>query len=245
MRKVTTTKPIIGSTVSAAVAALGLLALTLSPGIGAEKTPLQSDHWSFQKPIASEPPKVQQQDWVANAVDPFILSRIESAGLKPNPPAPPRQLIRRLSFDLTGLPPTPEQVAEFEQAFAKNPDKATEQLVDRLLASPHFGERWARLWMDVARYAEDQAHIVGKNASLFYPNAYLYRDWLIAAFNRDLPYNEFVRLQLAADKFESADKSDLVALGFSGLGPKYYRRNEPAVMADEWEDKVDTVTRAR
>jgi hypothetical protein len=95
----------------------------------------------------------------------------------------------------------------------------------------------------VARYAEDQAHIVGNNSSLFYPNAYLYRDWVINALNRDLPYDEFVRLQLAADLMESDDVPNQAALGFIGLGPKYYRRGDLAVMADEWEDRVDTVAR--
>jgi hypothetical protein len=99
-----------------------------------------------------------------------------------------------------------------------------ERLVDRLLASPHFGERIARQWLDLARYAEDQAHIVGKDESLFYPNAYRYRDWLIEAFNRDLPYDEFVKLQLAADLIEGDDSPNLPALGLIGLGPKYYSR---------------------
>ena len=203
----------------------------------------RSEHWAFQRPARHEPPAVKDPSWGINAVDAFILARVEAAGLTPNPPAAPHHLIRRVSFDLTGLPPRPEDVASFEREFLADGDEATEALVDRLLASPHFGERWARLWLDVARYAEDQAHIVGDKSDLFYPNAYLYRDWVIAAFNRDLPFDDFIRLQLAADKVESADESDLAALGFSGLGPKYYRRNDAKVMADEWEDRVDTVTR--
>jgi hypothetical protein len=149
-------------------------------------------------------------------------------------------LIRRLSFDLIGLPPTPEQVGAFVND--RSP-KAIEKLVDRLLASPHYGERWASMWMDVSRYAEDQAHIVGNDRSLTFPNAYLYRDWLIKAFNADVPYDRFIKLQLAADVVEPDDQGNHVALGFIGLGPKYYRRNAPEVMADEWEDRVDVVSR--
>ena len=120
---------------------------------------------------------------------------------------------------------------------------AYQRLVDHLLASQQYGERWARLWLDVARYAEDQAHIVGDNKSLFYPNAYLYRDWVIRSFNSDMPYDRFVRLQLAADLMDDVEKQDIAALGFMGLGPKYYRRSAPEVMAEEWADRVDTVTR--
>ena len=120
---------------------------------------------------------------------------------------------------------------------------AVERLVDRLLASPRFGERMASLWLPLARYAEDQAHQVGEDTKFFYPNAYRYREWVIDAFNRDLPYDEFVKLQLAADTLPAAAPDDLAALGFLGLGPKYYNRNRLEVMADEWEDRVDTVTR--
>ena len=116
-------------------------------------------------------------------------------------------------------------------------------MVGRLLATPQYGERWARPWLDVARYAEDQAHIVGNDRKLFYPNAYLYRDWVIAALNRDLPYDEFVKLQLAADLIEGNDSPNLAALGFIGLGPKYYGRGNPRVKAEEWEDRVDVVSR--
>jgi hypothetical protein len=149
-------------------------------------------------------------------------------------------LIRRLSFDLGGLPPSPEQV----DAFLGDPsEEAYPRLVDRLLASPRFGERMASLWLPLARYAEDQAHQVGSDTKMFYPNAYKYREWVIAAFNQDLPYDCFVKLQLAADKIESTNSPNLAALGFLGLGPKYYNRNRLDVMADEWEDRVDTVTR--
>src|SRR5205814_548526 len=105
------------------------------------------------------------------------------------------------------------------------PERAYQRLVDRLLASPRFGERMASMWLPLARYGEDQAHQVGSDTKFFYPNAYHYREWVIDAFNRDLPYDRFIRLQLAADRLEGAEKPDLAALGFLGLGPKYYNRN--------------------
>ncbi len=111
------------------------------------------------------------------------------------------------------------------------------------MATPQHAERWSRVWLDVARYAEDQAHIVGNNDSLTYPNAYLYRDWVIDSLARDMPYDDFVRMQLAGDLLFPDSPDTHVALGFIGLGPKYYRRNDPAVMADEWEDRIDTVSR--
>jgi hypothetical protein len=198
------------------------------------------DFWSFQEPRRAPPLERSEPGWPLRAIDTFVLARQEAAGLAPSVVADRRVLIRRVTFDLLGLPPTPEEV----DAFASDDSPlAYPHLVDRLLASPHYGERWARMWLDVARYAEDQAHIVGKDSTLFYPNAYLYRDWVIGAWNRDIPYDKFVMLQLAADIWEGAESSDHVALGFLGLGPKYYRRDAPEVMADEWEDRVDTVSR--
>lgn len=184
----------------------------------------------------------------APGVDFFILARLEAAGLEPARPANRETWIRRVTFDLTGLPPSPEEIAEF---LRDDSPGAYERVVDRLLASPREGEHWARVWLDVARYAEDQAHIVGSDKSLFYPNAWMYRDWVVRAFNGDMPYDRFVALQLAADFIEpQSDGSgnnpvpeDLVALGFLGLGPKYYDRGNPEVMADEWEDRIDVVMR--
>ena len=196
--------------------------------------------WSFQPPKLSPLPEVEQADWPARKIDYFVLAKLEGEVLAPTQPADRRTLVRRVTFDLIGLPPTPEDVDGFLND--DQPD-AYERLIERLLASPRFGERWSRLWLDVARYAEDQAHIVGNNDSLFYPNAYIYRNWLIDAFNEDIAYDRFAKLQLAADLVEPEAKEHQAALGFLGLGPKYYRRNAPEVMADEWEDRVDTVTR--
>lgn len=194
--------------------------------------------WSFQPPHKSEDNFGDQ-----HRIDGLVRKSLQEQDLTRNPPASDRALIRRLYFDLIGIPPTAQEAQAFYQAVQENRHQAIESVVDQLLNSPHFGEKWASLWLDVSRYAEDQAHIVGNNKSLFFPNAYLYRDWVIQAFNTDLPYDEFVRLQLAADLHSPDEVSDDVALGFIGLGPKYYRRSSPEVMADEWEDRVDVVSR--
>lgn len=196
--------------------------------------------WSFQAPTRHPLPGTKSRLWAHKPIDLFILVRLEEAGLDPSPPAARWQLVRRVAIDLTGLPPNAEEVDRF--LYDTSPD-AYQRLVERLLASPHFGERWARMWLDVARYAEDQAHIVGDDKSLFYPNAYLYRDWVIQAWNQDMPYDRFLEMQLAADLIEPQDATNYAALGFLGLGPKYYGRGQLDVMADEWEDRVDTVTR--
>jgi hypothetical protein len=196
--------------------------------------------WSFQPPRSHEAPLTRDCAWPLKKIDRFILARLEQSDLEPSKVADRRTWIRRVSFDLIGLPPSPHEV----EAFVNDRSPmAYESVVDRLLDSPHYAERWARMWLDIARFAEDQAHIVGSDRSLCYPNAYLYRDWVIRAFNADMPYDRFIKLQLAADVIEPNDPSNHVALGFIGLGPKYYGRNSPSVMADEWEDRVDTVSR--
>ncbi len=197
--------------------------------------------WSFKAPQAQPRPAVKNSKWARQPVDYFILARLEQKKLSPSPEAERRTLIRRLTLDLTGLPPTPEEVAAF---VADKRADACEQLVERLLVSPRFGERMASVWLPLARYAEDQAHQVGNDSTMFYANAFRYREWVMGAFNRDLPYDQFIQFQLAADKFPAAKPDDLAALGFLGLGPKYYNRGRIEVMADEWEDRVDTVTRA-
>ncbi|HET6408332.1 MAG TPA: DUF1549 and DUF1553 domain-containing protein, partial [Chthoniobacteraceae bacterium] len=168
-------------------------------------------------------------------------ARLQERALTPSDEASRATLLRRVTFDLTGLPPTPEELSAF---LTDQSTDTYEQAVNRLLASPRFGERMASLWLPLARYGEDQAHQVGDDTAFFYPNAYLYRAWVIGAFNRDLPYDRFLQLQLAADRLPSARPEDQAALGFLGLGPKYYNRGRIEVMADEWEDRVDTVSRA-
>ncbi len=201
--------------------------------------------WAFRPPTLHQPHEIEGHDtdrssWAATKTDRFVLARLSQHGLSPNPAASKSTWLRRVSFDLAGLPPTIDDVDAF---LADDSPDAKLRVVDRLLASPRHAERWARVWLDVARFAEDQAHIVGNNDSLTYPNAYLYRDWVIGAFAADMPYDEFVRDQLAADLRHPADPDQHVALGFIGLGPKYYRRGDPEVMADEWEDRIDTVSR--
>ncbi len=204
------------------------------------KKPDGKDHWAFQAIQDPPLPSVRLKPWPKSDLDHFILARLEKEGIKPSKEADRRTLIRRVTSVLTGLLPTPEEV----EAFVNDPsEKAYEVLVDKLLSSPRYGEHITRLWLDLSRYAEDQAHIVGNNKSLFFPNAYIYRDWVIEALNRDLPYDRFLRLQLAVDLIEPDNKKDLAALGFMGLGPKYYNRNNPVVKADEWEDRIDTLSR--
>ncbi len=153
----------------------------------------------------------KMRSWVRTPIDRFILAKLESKGLAPNPQAERGTLIRRLSFDLIGLPPTPEEVDAF---LADDRPDAYERLVDRLLASPHYGERWARHWMDVARFAESH----GYEQDYDRPFAYHYRDFLIKAFNRDMPYDQFVRWQLAGDELAPDDPQAMAATGFLGAG---------------------------
>jgi hypothetical protein len=196
--------------------------------------------WAFQPPTTQVLPPVRDSAWPRRRIDYFVLAKLDQAQLRPNEKATRRTWIRRCSFDLTGLPPSPEDVASY---LADDSRTADERLVDRLLASPQFGERWARVWLDIGRYAEDQAHIVGDDKELFYPNAYRYREWVIRSLANDMPYDRFVRLQLAADLVVPDEPAEHVALGFLGLGPKYYNRGRLEVMAEEWEDRVDVVTR--
>ena len=197
--------------------------------------------WSFRVPVAQARPAVTHREWPRQPVDYFVLARLERAGLMPSADAGKRVLVRRVTYDLSGLPPSAEEVKAF---LDDDRADAYERLVDRLLASRGaFGERLASMWLPLARYAEDQAHQVGKDTQFFYPNAYKYREWVIDAFNADLPYDRFIEYQLAADLIPDGGKENLAALGFIGLGPKYYNRGRLDVQAGEWEDRVDTTTR--
>jgi hypothetical protein len=177
--------------------------------------------WSFRPPQPHPRPAVRQRDWPRQPLDYFIVARLEQNQLSPSSEAERATLLRRISFDLIGLPPTP---AELDTFLRDSRPDAYPRLVDRLLAQPQFGERMASLWLPLARYAEDQAHQVGKDTKFFYPNAYRYREWVINAFNNDVPYDLFIKLQLAADKIDPDNSANLAALGFLGLGPKYYNR---------------------
>ncbi|MBS0261447.1 MAG: PSD1 domain-containing protein [Planctomycetes bacterium] len=205
-------------------------------------TPEQRAFWSFQPVRPQSPPAVKNEAWPATAIDRFILARLESAGLTVSPAADRRTLLRRVTFDLTGLPPTPAEVDEFVNDT--RPD-AWERVVERLLNSPHYGERWARYWLDVARYAEDQAHTFQARQ---YPNGYLYRDWVVQSINNDLPYDQFVMQQIAGDLLDGPADQKYgrdTAVGYFALGPVYYADAGCALKAslDELDDRVDTLAR--
>ena len=207
--------------------------------------PEQRAFWSFQ-PIRAPPvPAVAHASWPKTDIDRFVLARLEKDGLSPVRAADKLTLIRRATLDLIGLPPTPEEIDAFEKDAA--PD-AFAKVVDRLLASPQYGEAWGRMWLDVARYGEDDYRSLDPKRRGFnpYPNAYLYRDWVIKAFNDDLPYDQFVRAQLAGDLLgdDRARARTLPALGFLGLGPWFYDNGAVEITrADERHDRVDVVSR--
>ena len=181
-------------------------------GIDAAKVKSKSDYWVFQPASRPAIPKVQSKKWVRNAIDNFVLARLEKEKLKPSPEADRRTLIRRLSFDLTGLPPTPEEVAAF---IADRRSDSYELLVDRLLASPRYGERWGRHWLDVVHYGESHGYDKDKPRL----NAWPYRDYVINSFNDDTPYSRFVQEQLAGDVLFPDDPDKIPAVGFIAAGP--------------------------
>ena len=196
--------------------------------------------WSFVNPKKSSPPETIDFNWARGNIDRFILHKLEENGLEPEKEAIPEVIVRRLFFDLLGMPPSFSEIEKYKKADDPN---NYARLIDQLLERPEFGERLASSWMNVARYAEDQAHQVGSDKKFFYPHAHKYRQWVIEAFNHDVPYDDFIRLQLAADKIDGVEEKDFAALGFLGLGPQYYNRGRLEVKAEEWEDSVDVVSR--
>ena len=202
-------------------------------------TDREREFWSFQPPHRSEPALTGDASWVRQPLDRFILAKLRARGLEPSREASKAVFIRRVTFDLTGLPPTPEELDDF---LADTSPEAAEQLVVRLLGSPRFGERMASLWLPLARFAEDQALQVGDDSKLFYPNAYHYRAWVIEAFNRDLPYDRFLEFNSPP----TASRPRLPTTRGARLSrprPEILQSRPPRRMADEWEDRVDTVTR--
>ncbi|MDE2508420.1 MAG: DUF1549 domain-containing protein, partial [Planctomycetota bacterium] len=199
------------------------------------------DWWSLQPVRDPAPPSVRDARWVRNDVDRFVLARLEASGLHPAPEADRRTLIRRLSFDLIGLPPEPDDVERF---LADTAADAYERLVDRLLASPGYGERWGRHWLDVVRFGESE----GFERNHVRDNAWRYRDWVIQAFNRDLPYDEFVRDQIAGDVLHPDRLDALIATGYLVCGTwdevAHYEGSsemQKATRFDELEDLVGTL----
>lgn len=191
-------------------------------------------HWAFRPPVTSQVPHPQQQDWPTTDIDRFVLARLESHGIAPSKLADARTLARRLYYDLIGLPPTFAEV----QSFASDPSaKRYEELVDELLASKHFGERWARHWLDVARFGDTKGYVF--TADRNYPHAYKYRDWVINSLNADMPYDEFLKHQIAADRLvDDGNREHLAASGFLTLGRRFL--NNPHDIID---DRLDVVFR--
>ena len=187
--------------------------------------------WSVRPLVRPDAPAVADSDWPLNAIDKFLLARIEAADLEPPPTAGRRALIRRASYDLTGLPPTFEEVQAFEQD--QRPD-AWEHLIDRLLASPHYGERWGRHWLDLVRYAETDGYERDRKK----PSAWRYRDWVIDALNADMPYNEFLTHQLAGDEIDHPTAASIIATGYLRLG---IWDDEPTDTALAQYDDLDSV----
>lgn len=180
-------------------------------GVPMTPTPLpekkkSADHWSFKSPVHHDPPEVKNASWPRNEIDRFVLSRLEKEGLSPSPEVDRATLIRRLSLDLIGLPPTVEEVDSF---LADKSPNAYENVVERLLASPHYGERWARPWLDAARYADTNGFEKDRTRSIW-----PYRDWVINALNADMPFNEFAIEQLAGDMLPGATRDQKIATGF-------------------------------
>jgi mono/diheme cytochrome c family protein len=217
---------------------------TANHGGGFTIRPAQRKFWSFQ-PVQKPPtPKTRDAAWPVNDIDRFVLAKLEQSGLKPTVLADRWTLLRRVTYDLTGLPPAYEEVKAFEND--RSP-KAYEKVVDRLLASPHYGEMWARHWLDLTRYAEDDYRIAQKDMHKErYKFAWTYRDWVIASLNNDMPFDTFVKAQLAADQMDEKVRDKMLpALGLNGLGVWQFNDNPPPIeRADEWHDKVDATSKA-
>jgi hypothetical protein len=198
-------------------------------------TDAQRKYWAFQKVVKPAVPAVKEKGWVRTPVDAFILAKLEERHLKPNPPADKTTLIRRAYFDLIGLPPTPEQVQGF---LSDNSAEAYEKVVSGLLASPRYGERWGRHWLDLARYADTQ----GFKADETRPNVWRYRDYVIDAFNQDRPYDRFIKEQIAGDEQFPDDPAAKVGTGFNRLWPDESNLANPILMRQEiLDDITDTV----
>ena len=191
-------------------------------------------HWAFQPIRPPATPPVRKASWVRTGMDAFILAALEAQGLSPTPEADRRTLLRRVTHDLTGLPPTPEEMDSF---LKDRSPLAYDRVVDRLLASSAYGERWGRHWLDVARYADSKGYVFEEERR--YPYSHTYRDWVVDAFNRDLPYDRFLIEQLAGDQVATAtDRKPLAAMGFLTLGRRFLN-NQPDII----DDRIDVVTR--
>ena len=228
-----------GRAAATALIAAGVLELTRVPAYAASAAangPLDQEraHWAFRFPPEVNPPIVKNKRWARTAIDKFILGKLEKLGLQPAPSADKRTLVRRATFDLLGLPPTPEEVDSFLRDAS--PD-AFARVVERLLKSAHYGERWGRHWLDVARYADNKGYVFFEEKT--YPWAWTYRDYVVRAFNEDKPFDRFVLEQLAADQLVlQGDCRTLAALGFLTVGDHFSNNTH-----DILDDRIDVVSR--
>jgi len=210
--------------------------------IAANYEKLRVNHWAWQPLTNPAVPVISNNTWSDTNIDHFVLAKLRERKLEPVKDANPVTLIRRVTYDLTGLPPMPEAVKAFQQDHSP---QAYTKLVDRLLASPQYGERWGRHWLDVARYAESS----GPSRNMPYPFAWRYRDYVIEAYNRDIPYNRFIQEQIAGDLLPAANPAEhdrlLIATGYLALGPKdVNQRFKARFKMDNVDDQIDTVTRS-
>lgn len=193
-------------------------------------------HWAYQPVKAESPPAVKETKAIQSPIDRFVQAKLEEKGLSLSAVADPRTLIRRLYFDLIGLPPTADEIEAFAKDYAAKPQAAYESLVDRLLASPHYGEAQGRHWLDLARYSDTKGYVFQEDRN--YPYAYTYRDWVIRALNEDMPYDRFIQLQIAADRLNPPDKRDLAAMGFQTVGRRFLNN-----IHDIIDDRLDVTCR--
>src|ERR1017187_3888047 len=222
--------------------------VTLGPGAGPagsagkKFSEQQRRYWALQKVVKPAVPAGKDGDWARNPIDAFIMAKLEEKNLRPNPPAGKITLLRRATLDLIGLPPTPEEAQAFLADASPN---AFAKVVDRLLASPQYGERWGRHWLDLARYADTN----GFKGDETRPNIWRYRDYVIAAFNNDKPYDQFIKEQIAGDLMPAATPKkraeQLIATGFLALGPKGLTEQASRQFAlDVADEQVATTTQA-
>src|SRR5215831_12844367 len=219
-------------TLFAALTAASLLAAELSKPF----TPQQRRWWAFQKVVKPPVPTPTAKDWVKNDIDAFVLAKLEEKHLKPSPPADKVTLLRRATLDLTGLLPTPEETQAF---ISDSSTDAYAKVIDRLLASPRYGERWARHWLDLARYADSE----GFKSDETRPNIWRYRDYVIDSFNQDKPYDRFMKEQIAGDELYPNDSAALIATGFNRHFPdESNARNLMQRRQELLNDITDTVS---
>ena len=210
--------------------------LPKSLSVGRSQHGVGTQHWAFEPPKRPAVPIVDNVSWLQNPIDAFVLSRLEKAKLDPSPSATPIDLVRRATIDLTGLPPSREQVEFFNIQSSQSPDQAYSALINRLLCSPHYGERWGRHWLDLARYADSN----GFEFDMLRPYAWRYRDWVIDSFNSNKPYDQFVIEQIAGDEIQPATLETFVATGFCRNGPTVGNQSLEQHRWDELDDVIST-----